>query len=190
MTGPERREQLIEVGRSVFAARGYEAATVEEIAEAAEVSKPIVYEHFGGKDGLYDVVVERAITDLSDRIAVGMVHGPSRRSAEAAAAAFLAFIEDEEDSFRVLLHDGPGRDGSLGIVIETAAARTEELLAGQFADLGFDPEVAPMYARMLVGATALVGQWWLDVRRPDRDEVARHIVNLMWNGLRHLDPEP
>lgn len=189
MSGPERREQLIDVARGVFAARGFEAATIEEIAEAADVSKPIVYQHFGGKEGLYAVIVDRAVADLVGRITDGLVHGANRRSAEESAAAFLAFIEEEEDSFRILLHDGPGTDGSLSLVIGEIADKAEKLLADQFRTQGYDPRTAPMYARMLVGATALVGEWWLDVRRPPRDEVARHIVNLMWNGLANLDAD-
>ena len=59
LSAAARRAQLLEVGRSVFAKRGYEAASVEEIADRAKVSKPIVYEHFGGKEGLYAVVVDR-----------------------------------------------------------------------------------------------------------------------------------
>lgn len=57
MTSYQRREQLIEIGRSLFASKGFEAVSVEEIAATAKVSKPIVYEHFGGKEGLYAVVV-------------------------------------------------------------------------------------------------------------------------------------
>ena len=67
MTSYQRREQLIEIGRSLFAAKGFEAVSVEEIASTAKVSKPIVYEHFGGKEGLYAVVVDpemRALTDV------------------------------------------------------------------------------------------------------------------------------
>ena len=59
MTGKERREQLIVVGRTLFAEKGFEAVSVEEIALSAKVSKPVVYEHFGSKDGLYAVVVDR-----------------------------------------------------------------------------------------------------------------------------------
>ena len=55
----ERRAQLIEVGRGVFARHGYEGTSVEEIAKRAKVSKPIIYEHFGGKEGLYAVIVDR-----------------------------------------------------------------------------------------------------------------------------------
>ena len=68
MTGPQRREQLIDVGRKLFADKGFEGTTVEEIAAKAGVSKPVVYEHFGGKEGLYAVVVDREIRTLLDGI--------------------------------------------------------------------------------------------------------------------------
>ena len=51
-------------------------------------------------------------------------------------------------------------------------------------------KLAPMYAQMLVGMVALTGQWWLEERKPGREEVAAHLVNLGWNGLAHLDPNP
>ena len=66
MTGKERREQLLDVGRTLFAEKGFEATSVEEIAAEAEVSKPVVYEHFGGKEGLYAVVVDREMQQLLD----------------------------------------------------------------------------------------------------------------------------
>ena len=64
MTGKERREQLLDVGRKLFAEKGFESVSVEEIAAKAGVSKPVVYEHFGGKEGLYAVVVDREMRAL------------------------------------------------------------------------------------------------------------------------------
>lgn len=68
MTGKQRREQLLDIGRTVFAERGYDGTSVEEIAERAGVSKPVVYEHFGGKEGLYAVVVDREMQLLLDMV--------------------------------------------------------------------------------------------------------------------------
>ena len=68
MTGKERREQLLDVGRALFAERGFEGTSVEEIAHKAGVSKPVVYEHFGGKEGLYAVVVDREMRMLLDMV--------------------------------------------------------------------------------------------------------------------------
>src|SRR5690606_8959270 len=64
MTGAQRREQLIEIGRALFAEKGFDGTSVEEIAAHAKVSKPVVYEHFGGKEGIYAVVIDREMRRL------------------------------------------------------------------------------------------------------------------------------
>jgi AcrR family transcriptional regulator len=188
MTGQERREQLVGVARSVFAERGYEAATVEEIAERAGVSKPVVYEHFGGKEGVYAVVVDREIRALTEGIVAALRNPRPRAGAEQAAESFLRFIEEREEGFRILVRDAPvgtGR-GSYASVLAEVATRAEELLASVFEARGYDPATAPMYARMLVGAVALLGEWWVEEREPPREQVAAHVVNLMWHGLGDL----
>jgi AcrR family transcriptional regulator len=192
MTGQERREQLLGVARTLFAERGFEAATVEEIADRAGVSKPVVYEHFGGKEGIYAVVVDREVRALTDRITSALDAEHPRLAAEQAAEAFLGYIEEQEEGFRILVRDAPvgsGR-GTFASVINDVATAAEALLISEFKEGGFDRETAPMYARMLVGAVALVGEWWLEERKPKREVVAAHIVNLTWNGLRGLDPDP
>src|SRR6476646_9681471 len=88
MTGPQRREQLLEVGRKLFADKGFEGTSVEEIAAKAGVSKPVVYEHFGGKEGLYAVVVDREIAALLDGITGALSADlSSRQTLERAASA-------------------------------------------------------------------------------------------------------
>jgi AcrR family transcriptional regulator len=190
MTGQERREQLVGVACSLFAEKGYEAASVEEIADRAGVSKPVVYQHFGGKEGIYAVVVDREVRRLTGSLARAFDATHPRRIAELAADAFLGYIEEHEDGFRVLVRDAPNgtTGGSFASVIADVAGRAEQLLVDEFSDRGFDEHTAPMYALMLVGAVALVGEWWLDHRTQPRDEVAAHVVNLLWNGLRGLEP--
>lgn len=190
MSAQERREQLVGVARALFAERGYEAASIEELAERADVSKPVVYQHFGGKEGIYAVVVDREVQRLTAAIARSFDAESPRLIAIEAAENFLTYIEDHEEGFRVLVRDAPNGmpQRSFATVIADVAARSEELLTEEFGRRGFDPRTAPMYARMLVGAIALVGEWWLDVREPDREVVAAHVVNLLWNGLGHLQP--
>jgi AcrR family transcriptional regulator len=190
MTAQERREQLVGVGRAVFAERGFDGTSVEEIAERAGVSKPVVYQHFGGKEGLYAVVVDREVRRLSESITRCFDAVSPRLVAIGAADAFLTYIEEHEEGFRVLVRDAPTplTGGSFATVIADVAARCERLLVDEFGDRGFDAGTAPMYARMMVGAVALVGEWWLDEREPPREVVAAHVVNLLWNGLSHLEP--
>ena len=193
MTGEERREQLIDIGRTVFAERGFAGASIEEISERAGISKPVVYGHFGGKEGLYSAVVEREVARVLAMIAEALDGSEHPRElVEGAADAFLRYIEGERDGFRILVRDAPmgTAKGTLPSVLGVVAERAESILIDQFEARGFDPKVAPLYSRALVGMVALVGQWWLDVGSPARSLVRAHIVNLAWNGLRGLEQEP
>jgi len=193
MTGPQRREQLLEVGRKLFADKGFEGTSVEEIAAKAGVSKPVVYEHFGGKEGLYAVVVDREIRTLLDGINVALrVETTSRGLLEAAALALLDYIEGSTDGFRILVRDSPAGQstGSFASLISDVATQVEHLLAAEFKSRRLDPKTAPLYAQMLVGMVALTGQWWLDSPKFKKVDVAAHLVNLAWNGLSGLEAKP
>ena len=191
MAAGERREQLITIARGVFAERGYDGAAIEEVAARAGVSKPVVYEHFGGKEGLYAVVVDRDVTVLLTMMREALTEGSSRQLLEQAATAFLDFIDQNPDGFRILVRDSPiGTSPSFRSIIADVATRVEGILVEAFTRRGLDPGTAPMYAQMLVGMVGTVGQWWLDTRRPERHVVAAHLVNLAWNGLNGLEPEP
>ena len=193
MTGAQRREQLLDVGRALFAEKGYDATSVEEIAAQAGVSKPVVYEHFGGKEGLYAVVVDREMRFLLEAVTGALtVEAHPREVLEQAALALLTYIETSTDGFRILVRDSPVAQstGSFASLISEATTQVEHLLAEQFTARGFEPRTAPIYAQMLVGMVAMTGQWWLDARKPKKAEVAAHLVNLAWNGLSGMEAKP
>jgi AcrR family transcriptional regulator len=193
MTGAQRREQLLDVGRKLFADKGFEGTSVEEIAARAQVSKPVVYEHFGGKEGLYAVVVDREIRTLLDAITGALVsEGHPRLLLERAALALLDYIESSTDGFRILVRDSPVAQstGTFASLISDVASQVEHIMVAEFKRRGLEPRTAPMYAQMLVGMVALTGQWWLDSRKPKKADVAAHLVNLAWNGLSGLEPKP
>ncbi len=196
MTRAERREQLIEVARGLFAERGIDGTSVEEIASHAEVSKPVVYEHFGGKEGLYAVVVDREVRELHGAIRAALTtpRAGARRLIELGTLALLDYIDTRPDGFAIISRGSSATspEGSFATILSDVASHAEDLLAGEFAKTHLDPALAPMYAQMLVGLVALTGQWWLDNRDNglSKDVVAAHVVNLAWNGMRHLQPEP
>lgn len=192
MTGQERRAQLLDVGRSVFAERGYEAASVEDIATRAQITKPVVYEHFSGKEGLYAVIVDREVQSLLGRITQSLEGSHPRALLEQAAVAFLGYIEAEPEGFRILVRDSPvtSATGTLASVIGDIAMQVEYILRNQFRERGFDTKLSPLYSQALVGMVALVGQWWLDAGKPKKEIVAAHLVNLAWNGLGGLEVNP
>ena len=197
MTGQERREQLLNVGRKLFAAKGFETVTVEEIAAKADVSKPVVYEHFGGKEGLYAVVVDREMNYLLDSVTQALMgsrnDGASARElVEQAGMALFNYIDTNPQGFSILVRDSPvtAQTGSFASLMLDIATQVEDVLAAEFKAHGINDKFAPMYSQMLVGMVAFTGQWWLDVRKPKKEEVVAHLVNLAWNGLRDLDPKP
>ena len=106
MTGKERREQLLDIGRRLFAERGFEGTSIEEIAAKAGVSKPVVYEHFGGKEGLYAVVVDREVDRL---LTLAEELGPAEKAPRGARRG-----------------DATGRRQSVMPLIEIARTRTKD----------------------------------------------------------------
>ncbi len=189
MTASERRSQLVEVGKSVFAELGFDGASVEEIAGRARVSKPVVYEHFGGKEGLYAVVVDRETSRLlamiTDRLSEG---AGARGQVHGSAMAFLDYIEDDPDGFRVLTRDSPAgfSGGGMAGLLSDVAEKAEQILADFFTRTGVDVAAAPLYAHALVGMVVHVGAWWAEERVPDKEVVAAHLTALAYTGLSRL----
>jgi len=189
MTSAERRDQLIGVARSCFAALGFDGTSVEEIAARAEVSKPVIYEHFGGKEGLYAVVVDREVAALlgSIRQAVGNPVASPRHLLEDGTLALLSYIDACPEGFQIIMRDSSERGGSsFASILNDVIVRVEGLLIPQFAVHGFDSKAVPLIAQAITGLVAMTGQWWLDNPEYTKDEVASYLVNLAWNGLRHL----
>ena len=193
MTAKERREQLLAVSRQLFAEKGFDGTSIEEIATRANVSKPVVYEHFGGKEGVYAVVVDREVETLTSALTSALeAGGHPKLLVERTALALLDYIEKNEDGFRVLVRDSPvaQASGTFSSLIGDVAMQVEHLLGAQFKKRGLDPRSSPVYAQMLVGMVALTGQHWLDSRNLRKDEVAAHLVNLAWNGLAGMEKDP
>jgi AcrR family transcriptional regulator len=184
---------LLEVARVLFAEKGFEGTSVEEIALRADVSKPVVYEHFGGKEGIYAVIVDREVQALLGALTGALSErGHPKQLVERAALALLGYIEDSPDGFRILVRDSPVAQatGTFSSLIGDVATQVEGLLADQFRRRGIDPGMAPIYSQMLVGQVALTGQHWSEAREPSKQVVAAHLVNLAWNGLSNFDLDP
>ena len=154
----------------------------------------MVYEHFGGKDGAYQAVVEQETSALHAEIRAALNKpgaGP-RETLERGTLALLDYIDRCPDGFRILSRDSSltNPTGSFASILSEIAIQVEELLRDEFARLGHDPQYAHLYAQALVGLVAMTGQQWLDNRKPERLVVARHLINLAWNGMANLKSTP
>ncbi|WP_342319401.1 TetR/AcrR family transcriptional regulator [Corynebacterium mayonis] len=191
MTGAQRRAQLIKIGRAAFAERGLDGVSVEEIAARAGVSKPVVYEHFGGKDGLYKAIVEEDTAELEVMILEAIAHGRWRERIEGAIVAVLTFVEENTDGFILLVHGQvPGQERTFSTMLNKSIAQVSRFLGVAFKHRGLDPTIAPLYAQAIVGTASNTALWWLDERSPDKFAVAAHISNLAWNGLSGMEAAP
>lgn len=131
MSGFARREQLVSVGRSLFAEKGFGATSVEEIAARAKVSKPVIYEHFGGKEGLYAVIVDREVQALITSLQSSLESSERPRLIlENATLGLLDYIERNTDGFRVLVRDAPSdrTAGSFSSIMGDVATRVEHIM--------------------------------------------------------------
>lgn len=194
MSAYQRREQLIEVGRSLFATKGFEAVSVEEIASHAKVSKPIVYEHFGGKEGLYAVVVDREMRAMTETLltALSDQNAHPRQIVERTALALLTYIEENSEGFQVLVRDSPMADNSSSFssLWGDISLRVEDILTVWFKKQKLPLKGVAYYAQMLVGMTVFTGQYWANNRKMSKEQLAALIVNLGWHGLSRLEAHP
>ena len=138
------------------------------------------------------MVVDREMSSLLDRITSSLTNNRSRVRVERVALALLTYVEEHTDGFRILIRDSPTSiaSGTYSTLLNDAVNQVSSILAGDFSRRGLDPELAPLYAQALVGSVSMSAQWWLDTREPKKEVVAAHLVNLMWNGLTHLEADP
>ncbi len=194
MTSAERREQLITIARGLFAERGLDGTSVEEIAAHAGVSKPVVYEHFGGKEGLYAVVVDREVRALESAIqtALATPNANYREIIERGTLALLDYIDGCPDGFRIISRDSaiPSHNATFASILSDITERVEDILELPLTRRGYNPGLGHVFAQGLVGLVAAAGQSWLDERQVPKEELAAQLVNLAWNGLSNLQKEP
>jgi len=189
----ERRNQLLEVSRGVFAERGFEAATLEEIAERAGVSRPIVYGHFGDKQRLFEAVVNAEIARVEAAVGEAIAApGAPRDVLERGLRAFFRYVREHPEGHAVLTRDAPLHlsDAGLGVMLDGLAARISEAIARAIRALGLDSAPAPIYANALIGLGAHVGRWWRDHPEVPLEIITTHTTTLLWSGFGGMINDP
>jgi AcrR family transcriptional regulator len=168
----------------VFARRGYHAASMDEIALEADISKPMLYAYFGSKEGLYVAYIGRTGRELLDRL-VGAGGAAARPMARlrARVTEFLAFVEEHQDGWRVLF----GELSSNGPVVEEvsdlrgqiAQAVRRMLEEGAPARVGLSAPSSEGIAHAIVGAGESLANWWLEHPEISREQLADWYVRLI-----------
>lgn len=171
LTAGERRDQLFDVALSLFAERGYAATTMDDIAEAAGVTKPLVYQHFDSKRALYLELMDFVSHKVIDAIATSTAQadGP-RQQVELGFAAYFELVVGNEDAFRLLY----GRDAPDDPELGDALRRVEDAIAeaiDPLIDAGLDPEHRLLLAYAVVGMAEGASRHWM-AGRSARDRAA------------------
>jgi AcrR family transcriptional regulator len=178
----ERREQLIlDVAGRVFARAGYESAPMDEIADLAGVSKPMLYAYFGSKEGLYLAYLDRSGRELLERlVAAAPADDQSTAGLRARITEFLAFVEEHADGWTVLFREVAStrpfaeRVARLRERIVEAVARMLDA-----SGLGHQPPASDAIAHAIVGAGESLANWWLEHRDVPREQVAAWYLSVV-----------
>lgn len=180
----DRRAQLLVAARDVFADQGYHAAAMDDIAERAGVSKPVLYQHFPGKLELYQALLTTYADELVAQVRAALsTTADNEERVQAAVAAYFDFVAGEGKAYR-LIFGSDLRDEATGVV-EGALNRCIETVAEAVTtDAGLDPERARLLAVGLVGLSQVAAQYWLDSDQGvSRDEAVALLASLAWRGL-------
>lgn len=181
-----RRAQLLAAAQDVFVTNGYHAAAMDEIAERAGVSKPVLYQHFPGKLELYMALLESHVDELVGRVrtAIGSSTDNKMR-VRAAVAAFYDFVDGEGQAFRMVFESDLRSEPAVQQAVERATTDSVDAITDTItADAGLDPERARLLAVGLVGLSQVTARSWLaDNRRVPKEDAVALISNLAWRGI-------
>jgi AcrR family transcriptional regulator len=181
-----RRKQLLEAAQEVFVAQGYHAAAMDDIAERAGVSKPVLYQHFPGKLDLYLALLDTHCDAIIDRMRNAMSSSTDNKVRVAAAtSAYFDFIDHESEAFRLVFESDLRNDPAVRARFERVErgcieAITETIMA----DTGLGRERAELLAAGLCGAAEIAARFWLTGgRQIPKSEAEALLSALSWRGI-------
>lgn len=185
----ERRDQLLSIASEVFVDRGYHAAGMDEIADRAGVSKPVLYQHFSSKLDLYLAVLGQH----GDILVAGVRQAlrtttDNRQRLRAAVQAFFDFIEHDSQGYRLIFENDNGAEPQVAnqvkVAIESCTDAVFDLISQ---DSGLDPHRARMIAVGLVGISVDCARYWIGADRPiSKEDAVEGTVHFAWGGLSHV----
>ncbi|MCU1496427.1 MAG: putative TetR family transcriptional regulator [Acidimicrobiales bacterium] len=187
----ERRRQLLEVALHAFAEHGFHGTSMNDVAEAAGVTKPVLYQHFASKKALYRELVDDLGSGLEQAIvaAVAQAEGP-RRQVEAGFRAYFRWATSQGAAFTVLFADRNRVDRELA----AAVAKVESMMADRIASLilveGLTEDQSHVLAFGVVGLAESTSRHWLGLGLGpgvDADALAELVAQLAWSGLRGVN---
>ncbi|TMC13340.1 MAG: TetR/AcrR family transcriptional regulator [Chloroflexi bacterium] len=184
-----REPQMLEMAGRIFAARGFHDASMDEIAEAAGVSKPMLYSYFGSKDGLYFAYVNAAYRELIAAIdeAVAMAGSDPEEQLRLGTVAYYTYVDEHRHAFRVLFREIGDPGGELAsqrhrLVRRVGAAIEAMVVAAEARP--WQPVDTEVLAEAWIGAARSLADWWLDHPDISAEAMTHRLLDLMLGGVR------
>ena len=189
-----RRERILEAAMRVFADQGYERASFGAIAKLAGISRPVVYDHFGSKEELHLLLLERERDRILEQVKVQLVTAeePAERVARA-LDAFFSYVETHPYAWRMLFRESAGEaavadaqrriqgEAHLAVANLLAKEKGSKILTGRGRELRLE-----MLAALWGSATNGLARWWYDRREVPRRDVVAASMDALWLGVERL----
>src|SRR5581483_11854646 len=185
----ERRGQLLAAASEVFVDRGFHAAGMDEIADRAGVSKPVLYQHFSSKLELYLAVLARDVENLVSGVRQALrTTTDNRQRLRSAVQAFFDFIEHDSQGYRLIFENDyvsePQVAAQVRVATESCTDAVFDLISR---DSGLEAHRARMIAVGLVAISVDCARYWLGADRPiSKEDAVEGTVQFAWGGLSHV----
>ena len=185
-----RRKQLLDVSLEVFAERGFHPTSMNDLAEAAGVTKPVLYQHFGSKRALYQELLDDVAATLETRIHEATATTSPRSQVEAGFRAYFTFVAERRSRFTLLFGSRARRDAEFAGTVTRLEASVAEWVASLI-DADIDDAHRRTLAYGIVGlAEATSRQWVTGALDLDPEELTAQAADLAWKGLRGVERLP
>ncbi|AEW96382.1 MULTISPECIES: TetR/AcrR family transcriptional regulator [Streptomycetaceae] len=181
-----RRNQLLGAAQEVFVAQGYHAAAMDDIAERAGVSKPVLYQHFPGKLELYLALLDQHCEALLQSVRTALsTTTDNKKRVEATMRAYFAYVEDEGGAFRLVFESDLTNEPAVRERVDKVSLDCAEAISEVIAeDTGLAKEQAMLLAVGLGGVSQVVARYWLSTgSRLPREEAVQLLTSLAWRGI-------
>lgn len=188
MSADARREQLLAVAGALFAEHGFHGQSMEQLADAAGVSKPVLYQHFPSKRHLYLALVHDAVAELTEQVRKALDGTRDNRDrVHGAISAYFDFVGDRRSA--LLFGTAELNDPDVRAAVEAAMTGVAQAVAALIAeDAGLSDRAAIFLASGLRGLAMDGARWWLEHPDVDKDEAVRLLARLAWRGLGSFTP--
>jgi AcrR family transcriptional regulator len=182
-----RRAQLLESALAVFVSQGYHSTAMDDVAERAGVSKPVLYQHFPSKLDLYlallDAACEQVVGAVREALASTSVN---KERVTASTQAFYRYVADAGGAYRLVFESDLTKEPAVRERVDRVTSECAEAIADVIADdTGFDREVSRLLAVALVGMSQVSARFWIDTDgRLPQAQAVELISSLAWRGIR------